>query len=72
MVGLKILCFGDSLTSGYFCFGAGEQPYAEALGQRLRAALPAQLQPVTLNVAGEPGALARQFSLRMQVECRFL
>ncbi|PKS06536.1 hypothetical protein jhhlp_007284 [Lomentospora prolificans] len=52
MPGLKVLCFGDSLTSGYYSFGLGEHPYAETLVQRLRAALPAHLLPVSVKAEG--------------------
>ncbi|OAA73822.1 Esterase, SGNH hydrolase-type [Cordyceps fumosorosea ARSEF 2679] len=37
---LRILCFGDSLTQGFFSFGMGEHPYSSRLAERLRAALP--------------------------------
>ncbi|KJZ78405.1 hypothetical protein HIM_02443 [Hirsutella minnesotensis 3608] len=35
---LRILCFGDSLTSGYHTLGLGEHPYSEALASRLASA----------------------------------
>jgi len=54
MSGIKILCFGDSLTSGWFNFGLGEHPYAETLAERLRAAFPF---PVSVKVSGAPGDL---------------
>lgn len=66
---LNILCFGDSLTSGYYCYGAGEHPYSIRLEDRLCAAMRGTKVQVFTN--GDPGALVsdRWFKTRLQVEC---
>jgi hypothetical protein len=37
---LRVLCFGDSLTSGYSALGAIHHPYEEALAAILESGLP--------------------------------
>lgn len=68
---LNILCFGDSLTSGYHCYGIGEHPYSIRLQARLSDALPGTNIQVFTN--GDPGALASEslFRMRLQAECKF-
>lgn len=64
-----VLCFGDSLTSGYHNYGLGEQPYSEVLTERLEAALPDRDVQVFTN--GVPGDVASRqaFRQRLQREC---
>ncbi|KAJ4003451.1 hypothetical protein NW766_012384 [Fusarium irregulare] len=53
---LSILCFGDSLTSGYYCYGMGSHPYAIKLEDRLSGTFP----EVDFDIAvdGVPGDVA--------------
>ena len=54
---LRVLCFGDSLTSGYHSFGLGAHPYSEALRTRLFAAFPdAEIKVRTNGVPGDVAA----------------
>lgn len=70
---LRILCFGDSLTSGYHSYGGGENPYADALVDRLANALPEDAYHITVVVNGRPGDVASrqpfQRRLREQRAC---
>ncbi|KND89493.1 hypothetical protein TOPH_05920, partial [Tolypocladium ophioglossoides CBS 100239] len=66
---LTVLCFGDSLTSGYHNYGLGEQPYSEVLIDRLEAALPErEVQVVTSGVPGDLASL-QAFRRRLKGEC---
>ncbi|KAF4984827.1 hypothetical protein FZEAL_55 [Fusarium zealandicum] len=53
---LRILCFGDSLTSGYFEWGTASHPYALKLEDRLTGAFPHV--DVEVVVDGVPGDVA--------------
>ncbi|KAF4336303.1 esterase [Fusarium beomiforme] len=53
---LRILCFGDSLTSGYFCYGMGSHPYALKLEDRLTGTFPEV--DFEIDVNGVPGDVA--------------
>lgn len=66
---LRVLCFGDSLTSGYFHFGLGSHPYAIKLEQRLSRALPSV--PMRVDTNGLPGDIAafKPFSERFRLQC---
>lgn len=69
---LRVLCFGDSLTSGYHSFGLGSHPYSEALRTRLFAAFPdAEIQVRTNGVPGDVAAFPG-FKERFQNECELL
>uniref|UniRef100_A0A8H7TKU5 SGNH hydrolase-type esterase domain-containing protein n=1 Tax=Bionectria ochroleuca TaxID=29856 RepID=A0A8H7TKU5_BIOOC len=52
---LHILCFGDSLTSGFCNFGLDERPYSARLQQRLTAEFPGR--EIHVYTDGEPGEL---------------
>ncbi|KAK7424890.1 hypothetical protein QQX98_000166 [Neonectria punicea] len=66
---LRILCFGDSLTSGYFSFGMDSHPYSLKLEARLTGALPnVDVQIVTNGVPGDVATFER-FGDRMRAEC---
>ncbi|KAF7546634.1 hypothetical protein G7Z17_g8299 [Cylindrodendrum hubeiense] len=66
---LRILCFGDSLTSGYFCFGMDSHPYSLKLEDKLTGALPEfDVQIVTNGVPGDVATFKR-FTDRMREEC---
>ncbi|KAJ5979744.1 hypothetical protein N7481_007042 [Penicillium waksmanii] len=52
---LSILCFGDSLTAGYYNYGEHYHPYAEKLKEILQPVLPTT--EITTDVAGLPGDL---------------
>lgn len=50
---LSILCFGDSLTSGYYSYGLEHHSYAIKLSEMLQAEFPNT--DVHLKVDGLPG-----------------
>jgi hypothetical protein len=52
---LSILCFGNSLTAGYYHFGLHYHPYALTLKDKLQAAFPEIT--LTVDVDGLPGDL---------------
>lgn len=68
---LGILCFGDSLTAGYYCYGLHYHPYAGKLGEKLKAAFPDT--EMIIDVNGVPGDLAisppGHFLPRIQDKC---
>ncbi|KAL8713621.1 MAG: hypothetical protein Q9225_006747 [Loekoesia sp. 1 TL-2023] len=49
---LRILCFGASITAGFYSFGLNHHPYANRLTQRLQGSLP------SLKIAIDIGALS--------------
>ncbi|UPK99088.1 hypothetical protein LCI18_010023 [Fusarium solani-melongenae] len=67
---LRILCFGDSLTSGYFAWGMGSHPYALKLEDRLTGAFPDVDFEVVAD--GQPGDIAsfERFRKRMEAAWR--
>lgn len=67
---LRILCFGDSLTSGYYGFGTGYRPYAVMLQNKLTAAFPNR--DVTVLENGMPGDVVSfgAFNQRLGEECK--
>ncbi len=64
---LRILCFGDSLTSGYTAGGAISHPYEERLVERLAAALPDV--SVESNEDGMAGDVSGFFMSRIIRHC---
>ncbi|OQE32222.1 hypothetical protein PENSTE_c001G09315 [Penicillium steckii] len=52
---ISILCFGNSLTAGYHCFGLEYHPYAEKLKETIQAVRPNT--DITTDVEGLPGDL---------------
>lgn len=67
---LRILCFGDSLTSGFHGWGIGSHPYSTALAARLRAAFPGRrIEVVTSGAPGDVVCGAR-FHERLAQECK--
>lgn len=56
MESVNILCFGDSLTEGYSQWGLSMTPYADSMGEWLRAAWPST--KLTVDVNGMSGDLA--------------
>ncbi|CAI7659658.1 unnamed protein product [Penicillium pancosmium] len=52
---LSILCFGNSLTAGYYNYGEHYHPYAKKLTEILQPVLPTT--EITTDVAGLPGDL---------------
>lgn len=68
---LRILCFGDSLTSGYFSFGMDSRPYALKLEDKLTGALPNV--DVKITISGVPGDVAtfERFAQRFIKQCKF-
>lgn len=54
---LRILCFGDSLTQGFYSFGMGENPYSARLAERLQAVLP-EGTTLEMRTSGVPGDVA--------------
>ncbi|KAH7163174.1 SGNH hydrolase-type esterase domain-containing protein [Dactylonectria estremocensis] len=66
---LRILCFGDSLTSGFFSYGMESHPYSLKLEDRLTGARPdLNVQTVTSGVPGDVATFQR-FIDRMSTEC---
>ena len=67
----SILCFGDSLTAGYCCYGLQYHPYAGKLRETLQAAFPGT--EIVIDVEGVPGDLAisppGKFLPRIQDKC---
>ena len=53
---LSVLCFGDSLTAGYYSYGLEYHPYAGKLKESLEAAF--SNTEITVDVDGMPGDLA--------------
>lgn len=69
---LSVLCFGDSLTSGYFSWGLGEHPYALKLEDKLTGAFPDVAVMVVAD--GLPGDVAsfERFSNRAKEKSQYL
>ncbi|KAM0341318.1 hypothetical protein ACHAPU_010060 [Fusarium lateritium] len=67
---LSILCFGDSLTSGFFDDGLGSQPYATKLRDRLTGTFPEVNFEIDVN--GVPGDIVsnNRFYKRMNAAWR--
>jgi hypothetical protein len=51
---LRVLCFGDSLTSGYHSWGTSSHPYSQRLAARLKEAFP-DLGKIHVVPNGVPG-----------------
>lgn len=68
---INILCFGDSLTSGYCSFGLNSHPYSTRLEARLFDALPGLRMEVFTN--GIPGDVVQNqpFKTRLEAERMF-
>ncbi|EFZ00327.2 GDSL-like Lipase/Acylhydrolase [Metarhizium robertsii ARSEF 23] len=66
---LSVLCFGDSLTSGYYAMGLESHPYSIAFAAKVQEALPETKLHVYTN--GRPGDVAsfQPFRQRLQAEC---
>jgi hypothetical protein len=68
---LSILCFGDSLTAGYYHFGCDYHPYALTLKDKLQAAFPTTT--FTVDEDGLPGDLVispvGRFLSRIHTKC---
>ena len=68
---LRILCFGDSLTSGYCSWGMNEHPYSGRLQEKLQQAFPHVDIDIVTN--GKPGDIASfaRFEERLKAECMY-
>ncbi|KAJ5573524.1 SGNH hydrolase [Penicillium hispanicum] len=68
---LSILCFGNSLTAGFYCYGLEYHPYAGKMKESILAEFPT-LQ-ITTEVQGLPGDLVifppGSFLSRIQAKC---
>ncbi|KAJ6115199.1 hypothetical protein N7486_000977 [Penicillium sp. IBT 16267x] len=67
---LSILCFGDSLTAGFFSYGREYRPYATKLKEHLEYEF-LDLEVLT-TVAGQPGDLVcspGSFLSRIEMKC---
>ncbi len=64
---LRILCLGDSLTSGWMAGGSIQYPYQSMLEQTLKAALPDV--EIETEVDGVPGDVTGFFLGRMLKHC---
>ncbi|KAF5616685.1 esterase [Fusarium sp. NRRL 52700] len=62
---LRILCFGDSLTSGYFSYGLESHPYALKLEDRLTGTFPEVDFEIVLNAVPGDVASFKRFKDRM-------
>ncbi|KAH7171062.1 SGNH hydrolase-type esterase domain-containing protein [Dactylonectria macrodidyma] len=68
---LRILCFGDSLTSGFFSYGMESHPYSLKLEDKLTGARPdLDVRVVTSGVPGDVATFQR-FIDRMSTECMY-
>ena len=72
---LRILCYGDSLTEGYSCFGMSMTPYSKTLKSILEAVFLAgadkrKVEIVTDGVSGDRVTNA-SFNDRMVAQCTF-
>jgi lysophospholipase L1-like esterase len=66
---LRILCFGDSLTSGYFSWGLGSHPYSLKLEDKLTGAFPnVDVDIVTDGLPGDVATFERFYN-RAKVQC---
>jgi hypothetical protein len=65
---LRILCLGDSLTSGYFSYGTGKQPYSITLENRLKTALEPWSTDLHVVTNGVPGLKISFGGLRERLE----
>lgn len=66
---IRILCFGDSLTSGWFCQGLDSHPYSLKLEDRLTGAFPdVDFQVVTDGCPGDVASFER-FQNRIKDAC---
>lgn len=67
---LRVLCFGDSLTSGYHAWGTGSHPYSTTLARRLREAFPGRR--IEVATSGMPGDVVcgPAFHERLASECK--
>lgn len=69
---LSILCFGNSLTAGYYNYGLAYHPYAWKLEERLKAAFPTHT--IRIDVDGLPGDMVNsppgRFLPRLEQKCK--
>lgn len=67
---LRVLCFGDSLTSGYHAWGTGSHPYSTILARRLHEAFPGRR--IEVATSGVPGDVVcgPRFHERLSGECK--
>ncbi|KAI5466340.1 SGNH hydrolase-type esterase domain-containing protein [Mariannaea sp. PMI_226] len=60
---IRILCFGDSLTSGYFSWGLGSHPYSLKLEDKLTGAFPdVDFEIVTDGLPGDVATFERFYN----------
>ncbi|KAH6691704.1 SGNH hydrolase-type esterase domain-containing protein [Plectosphaerella plurivora] len=66
----RVLCFGDSLTSGYYGMGTGCRPYSITFEEKLSSAFPDRDVKVVEN--GMPGDVVsfKAFNQRLEEELR--
>lgn len=66
---LRVLCFGNSLTSGYHAWGTGSHPYSTILAARLHEAFPSRR--IEVATSGVPGDIVcgPAFYERLKKEC---
>ena len=66
---LRVLCYGDSLTSGYWDDGLRQSPYSRRLSERLRAAFPDR--DIRVTTSGNPGCLVTPRSFTKNLEDQY-
>ena len=65
--GLRILCFGDSLTSGFLSSSMESYPYGETLQTELAHMLSLTLSDVRVTVDGLPGTRSPKVDLALRL-----
>ena len=66
---LRILCYGDSLTAGFWESGLRQSPYSRRLSERLRVAFPDR--DIRVTTVGLPGCLATVTSFTHNLESQY-
>lgn len=67
---LRILCFGDSLTSGFCQYGLDSHPYSSRLKDRLSGAFDKlDFEIITNGLPGDVATFPR-FTQRLKDECK--
>ena len=66
---LRILCFGASITAGFYRFGLAYHPYAVRLEERLKNSLPST--KITIDVDALPGdtVIGGEYFSRLRPRC---
>ncbi|KAI4130752.1 MAG: hypothetical protein LQ338_001588 [Usnochroma carphineum] len=63
---LRILCFGASITAGFYSFGLNHHPYSKRLTQRLRTSLPSSKITIDTDALSGDRVIAGQYLQRLK------